>query len=112
MWNSVISTPGARYACVDVKKFYLCTLLDRYEYMRIPVNMVPPEFMELLYNLYPMVKNGYIYMEIQRGIYGLPHKAAFWLTSYSRSAYRNMAILNYPTRPASSCTKLGLYGSL
>ena len=25
MWNSVISTPGARYACAYVKNFYLCT---------------------------------------------------------------------------------------
>ena len=39
--------------------------------MQIPVNVVPPEFMEL-YNLYPRVKNGYIYMEIQMGMYGLP----------------------------------------
>ena len=30
--------------------------------MQIPVNVVPPEFIEL-YNLYPMVKNGYIYMD-------------------------------------------------
>ena len=71
MWNSVISTPGARYACVDVKNFYLCTPLDRYEYMRIPVSVIPPEFMDL-YNLHDKVKGGYIYMEIQMGMYGLP----------------------------------------
>ncbi|KAL7465745.1 hypothetical protein ACHAXS_006062 [Conticribra weissflogii] len=28
MWNSVISTPGARYACFDLKNFYLGALLD------------------------------------------------------------------------------------
>ena len=32
-WNSVISTLQARYICADVKKIYLCTPLDRYEYM-------------------------------------------------------------------------------
>jgi len=42
MWNSVISTPGARYACADVKNYYLCTPLDRFEYMIIPVNVIPP----------------------------------------------------------------------
>ena len=31
MWNSVISTPDARYMCADVKKFYLCTPLEQYE---------------------------------------------------------------------------------
>ncbi|KAL7528763.1 hypothetical protein ACHAXR_002616 [Thalassiosira sp. AJA248-18] len=33
LWNSTISTLGARYACADAKNFYLCTPLDRYEYM-------------------------------------------------------------------------------
>ena len=35
MWNSVISTPGAKYACADVKNFYLMTPLDRFKYMRM-----------------------------------------------------------------------------
>ena len=63
MWNSVISTPGSRYICADVKKFYLETPLDRYEYMRMPVKLIPQEFIDL-YNLTPKVKNGYIYIEI------------------------------------------------
>ena len=71
MWNSVISTPGARYACADVKNFYLCTPLDRPEYMRMPINLFPQEFIDL-YNLAPKVKNGYVYMEINKGMYGLP----------------------------------------
>ncbi len=33
IWNSVASTLDARYMCRDVKGFYLCTPLDRYEYM-------------------------------------------------------------------------------
>ena len=33
IWNSVIITPGAKYACADVKNFYLMTPLDRFEYM-------------------------------------------------------------------------------
>ena len=33
MWNSVISTPGAKYVCADVKNFYLVTPLDRFKYM-------------------------------------------------------------------------------
>ena len=39
--------------------------------MRIPVNVIPPEFMDL-YDLHNKVKGGYIYMEIQMGMYGLP----------------------------------------
>ena len=30
LWNSLLSTYGAEYMCVDIKNFYLCTPLDRY----------------------------------------------------------------------------------
>ena len=43
MWNSVISTPGAKYACADVKSFYLMTPLDRFEYMQMRIDLVPQE---------------------------------------------------------------------
>ncbi|KAL7538190.1 hypothetical protein ACHAXR_008359, partial [Thalassiosira sp. AJA248-18] len=71
LWNSTISTPGARYCCADAKNFYLCTPLDRHEYMRMPVELIPPEIIDL-YDLTPKIKNGYVYMEIIRGMYGLP----------------------------------------
>jgi hypothetical protein len=32
--NSVISTPGARFFTMDIKNFYLCTPMTRYEYMQ------------------------------------------------------------------------------
>ena len=71
MWNSVISTPGARYACADVKNFYLETPLDRYEYMIMPIKLIPQEIIDQ-YDLMPKVKNGHVYMEIRKGMYGLP----------------------------------------
>ncbi len=70
MWNSVISTPGACYACFDLKNFYLGTPLDQYEYMHIPFALIPDHIIQQ-YKLYEKVKNGYIYMEIWQGIYGL-----------------------------------------
>ena len=39
--------------------------------MRIPIKLIPQDFIDL-YDLTPKVKNGYIYMEISRGMYGLP----------------------------------------
>ena len=41
--------------------------------MRIHVRLVPTVFMNE-YNLYDKVKNGYIYMKIHRGMYGLPQE--------------------------------------
>ena len=71
LWNSTLSTPGARFAAADVGNFYLATPLDRYEYMRIKADLVPEEFKHL-YNLHDKIHNGVIYMEIRRGCYGLP----------------------------------------
>ena len=35
----------------------------------MPIKLIPQEFIDL-YDLEPKVKNGYVYMEIQRGMYG------------------------------------------
>ena len=71
MWNSVVSTPGAKYACADIGNMYLETPMERREYMRMPINLIPQEIIDA-YDLLPKVKNGYVYMEIMRGMYGLP----------------------------------------
>ena len=47
MWNSVISAPGIRYITSDVKNFYLETPIDRYEYMHMPLNIIPDEIIDL-----------------------------------------------------------------
>ncbi len=39
--NNVISTPGARFFMMDIKNFYLCTLMTRYEYMRLKLSTFP-----------------------------------------------------------------------
>ena len=70
--NSVISMPGAKYACFDVKNFYLNTPMDQTEYVRIKIEDVPDEIIEE-YNLREMVDDdGYLYVEVKKGMYGLP----------------------------------------
>ena len=71
LWNSVLSTNSARYCTADVKNFYLETPMERYEYMRISARLVPDEFKDA-YNLHDKIVDGYIYMEIRKGMYGLP----------------------------------------
>ena len=41
LWNSVISTEGAKFAGLDIANFYLGTPLERYEYMKMPINIFP-----------------------------------------------------------------------
>jgi hypothetical protein len=69
--NSVISTKGARFMTGDIKNLYLGTPMSRFEYMRIPVKYIPKSIMEQ-YNLEPLIHNGYVVVEIRKGMYGLP----------------------------------------
>ena len=40
------------------------------EYMLIPLKSIPQEIIDK-YNILPLVKNGFIYIEIVKGMYGL-----------------------------------------
>ena len=65
LWNSVVSTKGATYACTDIESFYLETPLDHPEYMRMPIKLILQEFQDV-YNLQSKVKNGSVYMGIKK----------------------------------------------
>ena len=56
---------------IDLKDFYLVTPMDRYEYVRIPLMMIPEEIMKL-YKLDDLVHKGTVYAEVHKGMYGLP----------------------------------------
>ncbi len=72
MVNSIISTPGAHFIMVDIKDFYLNTLMTRFEYMQIKISNIPEKIIEE-YNLREIVtKDRYIYCKIRKGMYGLP----------------------------------------
>jgi hypothetical protein len=45
--------------------------MDRYEYMRIPIDMIPTVIMDK-YNLRPLIHKGFVFVKIRRGMYGLP----------------------------------------
>ena len=41
--NSTFSCPGAKFACFDIKNFYLDTPMDCSEYTRIKLSLIPQE---------------------------------------------------------------------
>ncbi len=49
-WNSVISTKGAKYICLNIKNFYLTAALKYFEYMHNPLLLFPEWTIEQ-YNL-------------------------------------------------------------
>merc|ERR1711966_284779 len=71
LWNSTISTPGAKYFTLDISNFYLGTPMERPEYMRMPLKIMPPEIVEK-YNLKELEVDGWVYIKIVKGMYGLP----------------------------------------
>ncbi len=48
--NSIISTSGAKFMTMDIKDFYLNTLMARYEYLRLRIADMPDDVIEQ-YNL-------------------------------------------------------------
>ncbi len=70
-WNSVLSTPKAHYMCLNIGNFYLMASLDRYEYMKMPINLFPQWITEQ-YNLHNKVAGRYIYLQMHKTIWGLP----------------------------------------
>jgi len=71
MWNSVLSTEGAKYMCLDIKNFYLTAPLDWYEYMKMSLSLFP-SWIKAQYNLDKHTKNGFGYLEMRRAVWGLP----------------------------------------
>ena len=70
--NSVISTPNARYMTLDISNFYLNTPMIRFEYIRIKLEDIPEEVI-VEYGLREIATpDGYVYVEVRKGMYGLP----------------------------------------
>ena len=61
--------------CVDIKNFYPENPLNWYEYMKMPLSIFP-KYVIKQYGVRNKAKNGFIYLEIWRAIYGLPQAGA------------------------------------
>ena len=58
--NSAISTKGSKFMSIDIKNFYLNTLMERYEYMCLNISELPQYFIDE-YKLHDKTKkDGYV----------------------------------------------------
>ena len=55
---------------IDLKDFYYNTPMDTYEYMQLPLAIIPQEVIAQ-YKLHEIARNGTVYMEIRKGMPGL-----------------------------------------
>ena len=69
-WNSFLSTPDRKYLIVDVKKFYLNNLMNKSEYYKIEIKLIPQEIIDK-YELNTKQIYGYIYVRAKTIMYGL-----------------------------------------
>ena len=69
--NSVVSTNRAKFFTLDIKNFYLNTPMERLEYMRLKMEDIPENVIEK-YELKTKEEDGQVYVEIRKGMYGLP----------------------------------------
>jgi hypothetical protein len=67
--NSTLSTKDAKMMMMDIKNYYLGTPLPTYEYMRLPISILPDEIIEK-YHLNNLAVKGWLYLEIWKGVYG------------------------------------------
>ena len=72
IFNSIISTPNAKFMNIDIKDFYLMTTMGCFEYFRMKLELFPEDIIKE-YGLRDKVDaDGNIFCEVQRGMYGLP----------------------------------------
>jgi hypothetical protein len=70
--NSVISTKGAKFMTLDIKNFYLMTPLKRKEYVKMKIADFPDDVIEHYQLRDKESSDGFVYVAIKRGMYGLP----------------------------------------
>ena len=87
--NSVVSNILYMFMCTDIHYFYYSTPILDSEYMNLPLSMFPQEIVQQ-YNLKDLVAaDGYVYMEIRKGITGLKQARKLAINRLTKNPARN-----------------------
>ena len=71
LFNSVVSTPGAKFMTMDISNFYLMTPLKRLGYIHISVKDIPDKIINEYKLRDKADNNGSVYIKSNCGMYGL-----------------------------------------
>ena len=72
LFNSVVSTPGACFMTLDIQDFFLSTSkMERAEFAKVPLSTFPQCIIDE-YDLTSIAHNGFVYLQIDGAMYGLP----------------------------------------
>jgi hypothetical protein len=72
--------------------FYLSALLDRYKYMKIPLELFP-DWIKKQYNLDLLGLDGFVFLEM-RSPFGDSPRPEFWQTSYYAKDFSHTDTMN------------------
>jgi hypothetical protein len=68
--NNTLSNADAAMMMINIKNYYIVTPLPRFEYMKMLLSRFPEEIIQK-YNLNTLAVDGWVYIEIRKGMYGL-----------------------------------------
>jgi hypothetical protein len=68
--NSTLSTKDAKMIIMYIKNYYLVAPLPMYEFMRLPISILPDEIIGKC-GLKKLAVDGWVYLEIRKGMYSL-----------------------------------------
>ena len=61
IFNSVLSTKNAKFMCADIANLYINNPIDRYYYMKLPLDIIPEKIIQQ-YNIRNLAHKGFVYM--------------------------------------------------
>jgi hypothetical protein len=77
---------------MDIKNYYLGTPLPQFEYMKMLLSRFPEEIIDK-YNLNALAVDGWVYIEIRKGMYGNALLKTYELTTdWSETVYSGMTL--------------------
>ncbi|KAL7478374.1 hypothetical protein ACHAW6_004138 [Cyclotella cf. meneghiniana] len=103
LFNSVISTPGARFMTMDISNVYLMTPLTHPEYLRVKLRDIPEEIIRE-YNLASLADPPALCTFSCRSACMVSHKQASLQTNYLKNASTHMGTSKASLSPASGTT--------
>ena len=118
--NSIISDAhtGARFFSADIQNYFLATPMDQPEYMRVKYKYFPADIRKR-YQLDNIVTvDGYIYIRINKGMYGLKQAALLAYNNLKRCLAPHgyapvpgtVGLWNHHTRPIQFCLCVDDFG--
>ena len=82
VFNSVLSTNHVELMCEDIANFYSNNPMNRYDYMKLPLDIIPEEIIQE-YNPINLAHKGFVYMKEKKACMGYPRQAKLQMINLS-----------------------------